>query len=92
MKRLKSGQLEYFGTRSPRQALQIEKVQNNDIREDIQDMLFDKMAGWKFPYHFIDFETNMMAIPFNAGRKPYEQIAFQFSSHTYYEDGTITHD
>jgi len=92
MKRLKSGQLEYSGIRSPRQALQIEKVQNNDIREDIQDELFDKMADWKFPLHFIDFETNMMAIPFNAGRKPYEQIAFQFSSHTYFEDGTIIHD
>jgi hypothetical protein len=92
MKRLKSGQLEYSGSRSPRQALQIEKVQNNDISEDIQDELFDKMADWKFPLHFIDFETNMMAIPFNAGRKPYEQIAFQFSCHTYYEDGTIIHD
>ena len=92
MKRLKSGQLEYSGTRSSRQALQIEKVQNNDVREDIQDELFDKMVDWKFPLHFIDFETNMMAIPFNIGRKPYEQIAFQFSSHTYYEDGTIAHD
>lgn len=92
MKRLKSGQLEYTGTRSTRQALQIEKVQNNDIREDIKEELFESMDDWVFPLHFIDFETNMMAIPFNKGRKPYEQIAFQFSSHTYYEDGTITHD
>ncbi len=92
MKKNKSGDLEYSGTRSQRQALQVEKIKTNDIREDINEKLFDEIADWCFPYHFIDFETNMMAIPFNKGRKPYEQIAFQFSCHTYFEDGTITHN
>ena len=44
-----------------------------------------------FPLHFIDFETTMVAIPFNAGRRPYEGIAFQFSHHSVYEDGIIEH-
>ena len=30
-------------------------------------------------------------MPFSKGRRPYEQIAFQFSHHTYYEDGKIEH-
>lgn len=33
----------------------------------------------------------MVAIPFNAGRRPYEQVAFQFSHHIIHEDGRIEH-
>jgi hypothetical protein len=47
------------------------------------------MDKWVFPLHFIDFETSTVALPFTAGRKPYEQVAFQFSHHKYNEDGTI---
>jgi len=50
-----------------------------------------EILGWTFPLHFIDFETTMVAIPFNKGRKPYEQIAFQFSHHVFNADGTIEH-
>ena len=49
------------------------------------------MDKWKFPLNFIDFETSMSALPFNKGRRPYEQIAFQFSHHTVNEDGIIRH-
>ena len=49
------------------------------------------MNGWVFPLHFIDFETSMAAIPFNAGRKPYEGIAFQFSHHLVQSDGIVEH-
>ncbi|WP_434127478.1 DUF2779 domain-containing protein, partial [Enterococcus faecium] len=41
--------------------------------------------------HFIDFETSTVALPFTAGRSPYEQVAFQFSHHIYHEDGTVSH-
>jgi len=77
---------------SERQWLQIEKVQNDD-----QDIWFDKdsmsaeMVKWVFPLHFIDFETSMVAIPFNKGRHPYEGIAFQFSHHIVSEDGRVEH-
>lgn len=49
------------------------------------------MDKWKFPLHFIDFETSTVALPFSKGRKPYEQVAFQFSHHIYYENGKIEH-
>ncbi|RYZ84703.1 MAG: DUF2779 domain-containing protein [Proteobacteria bacterium] len=49
------------------------------------------MKTWRYPLHFIDFETTMAAIPFSSGRRPYEQTAFQFSHHVVYEDGTIEH-
>ena len=77
---------------SERQWLQIKKFQNSDNsiwmdRENLQS----EMNSWTFPLHFIDFETTMVAIPFNARRKPYEGIAFQFSHHVVHEDGTVEH-
>lgn len=45
------------------------------------DGLKETMAEWKFPLHFIDFETSGVALPFYEGMKPYEQVAFQFSHH-----------
>ena len=43
------------------------------------------------PYHFIDFETSMVALPFHKGRKPYEATAFQYSYHLMDEKGNIQH-
>ena len=57
--------------------------------------LKDEMSSWKFPLHFIDFETSAVALPFYDKMRPYEQIAFQFSHHRVdlNEDGTykVTH-
>tara|TARA_B100000768_G_scaffold9538_1_gene9729 strand:- start:4772 stop:6727 length:1956 start_codon:yes stop_codon:yes gene_type:complete len=50
-----------------------------------------EMDSWTFPLHFIDFETSAVALPFNSGRHPYEQVAFQFSHHMCHADGTIEH-
>lgn len=77
---------------SERQWLQIKKYKNNDnsIWLDKKNME-DEMNSWVYPLHFIDFETTMVAIPFNKGRRPYEGIAFQFSHHTVYKDGTVEH-
>ena len=82
------------GRMSPteRQWLQVEKAVNNDISIHVEkEALKQEMDQWKFPLHFIDFETSTVALPFTAGRKPYEQVAFQFSHHTYNEDGSIEH-
>ena len=49
------------------------------------------MLEWKFPLHFIDFETCTSALPFTKGRHPYEQIAFQYSHHIIYSDCKIEH-
>lgn len=68
---------------------------NNGVYVDT-DGLKKEMSKLKYPLHFIDFETSSVALPFYKGRKPYEQIAFQFSHHKLVknEDGTfkITHE
>lgn len=77
---------------SERQWLQISKVKENDNTPYIDiDGLKLEISNWKFPLHFIDFETSTVAIPFNKEKKPYEQIAFQFSHHKVLEDGSINH-
>lgn len=53
--------------------------------------LQSEMATWIYPFHFIDFETSRVAVPFHIGRRPYEQTAFQFSHHIAYADGKIEH-
>ena len=55
------------------------------------DGLREVEAGWTYPLHFIDFETSRTAIPFHVGRKPYEQVAFQFSHHMMTAEGKVTH-
>ncbi|MDD4439525.1 MAG: DUF2779 domain-containing protein, partial [Tissierellia bacterium] len=79
-------------SRTERQLLQVNKVQNNDTAYWIdKDNLSMEMDSWTYPLHFIDFETSMAAIPFNKGRRPYEGIAFQFSHHIVRENGDIEH-
>jgi hypothetical protein len=77
---------------SERQWIQVEKSRTNDSTIYVEtEGLKDEMNKWKFPLHFIDFETSTVALPFTTGRKPYEQVAFQFSHHVNYEDGRIEH-
>lgn len=79
-------------SQSQRQWLQVEKEKNHDKTPylDFSGMKAE-MDSWTFPLHCIDFETSMVALPFNKGRRPYEQIAFQFSHHTISADGSICH-
>ncbi len=79
-----------------RQLLQIEKRVNESLNKPVNfyldvDNLRNEMLEWKFPLHFIDFETCTSALPFTKGRHPYEQIAFQYSHHIIYSDGKIEH-
>ena len=46
---------------------------------------------WTYPFHFIDFETCTVALPFFKGMRPYEPIAFQFSHHVLHENGEVEH-
>jgi hypothetical protein len=77
---------------SERQWIQIEKAVevDNSIYLD-KEGLKEEMDSWKWPLHFIDFETSAVALPFTAGMHPYEQVAFQFSHHVLYSDGKIEH-
>ncbi|MFN8431068.1 MAG: DUF2779 domain-containing protein [Spirosomataceae bacterium] len=78
---------------SIRQWIQIEKENNEDKTPDFdKEGLKNEISKIKYPLHFIDFETATVALPFYAGRKPYEAIAFQFSHHVMYPDGTVEHE
>jgi len=80
--------------RMQRQWLQINGIPNG---KDLGGYYFDQALGhvemskWQYPYHFIDFETSSVALPFHAGMRPYEAVAFQFSHHVMEADGSIRH-
>ena len=75
-----------------RQWLQVTKAKNKDQSPWIDALGLQKeISSWRFPLHFIDFETSTVALPFNKGRHPYEGIAFQFSHHTVDTKGSIIH-
>jgi len=75
-----------------RRLLQIEKSKIKDYNPHIDKEglieLFDSLPA---PYHFIDFETSMVALPFHKDRVPYEAIAFQYSYHIMDASGNIKH-
>lgn len=77
---------------SQRQWVQVQKVKAKDSNPFVDvEGLKSEMEKWKYPLHFIDFETTMTALPFSKGRRPYEQVAFQFSHHTIDATGKIEH-
>ncbi len=79
-------------TRLQRQLKQIELYKNKERQPYIdKEGIKAIMNEWVYPLHFIDFETCMVAVPFNQGLHPYEQIAFQFSHHTVLENQTVEH-
>ena len=75
----------------------LKAYRHNMVEDTYLDVpgLKEEMKEWKFPLHFIDFETSAVALPFYEKMRPYEQIAFQFSHHRVdmNEDGTykVTH-
>lgn len=79
-------------TKLDRQLLQINKIKNSDNSAyfDI-DGFKTEMNKFHYPLNFIDFETTTVALPFNKGLHPYEQIAFQFSHHSLTKEGIVTH-
>lgn len=76
---------------SSRRQMQIEKWSKGDMAPVLLPGLKAEMGEWKFPLHFIDFETSTVALPFTKGRYPYETTAFQYSHHQLEKDGTLTH-
>lgn len=79
-------------TRTERQRIQIKKATEQDHSLELRkDELKAEMERWKYPLHFIDFETTAVALPFHKNMSPYEGIAFQFSHHIVDEHGNISH-
>lgn len=80
------------GKTKDRQWIQVKNMQSENPEPFLDvEGLSSQIAQFKYPLHFIDFETSMVAIPFFKGQHPYEQVAFQFSHHLMHEDGTIEH-
>ena len=69
-----------------RQFIQIKKDKENDNTPYYHDYLKDVILSFEKPYHFIDFETSAVAIPFHKNRFPYESVAFQYSYHLLDQD------
>jgi len=90
MKDLQDGDID--GDNKARQQLQVDKAVKNDMSIDVnKEGLKSEMKRWVFPLHMIDFETSTVALPFTAGRRPYEQVAFQFSHHIIHKNGRVEH-
>ena len=79
-------------SQSQRQWLQVTKAVTGDSGSHIdRDNLRAEMAGWRFPLHFIDFETCRSVIPFHRGSRSRSLVAFQFSHHVMHADGSVEH-
>lgn len=81
-------------TRQQRQWMQIVRAKPEEISEDFyidRRLIAAEMSNWRYPLHFIDFETSTVALPFYKGMRPYESVAFQFSHHQMTESGDIAH-
>ena len=57
----------------------------------LKEPLRAAIEEWRWPLHFIDFETSRPALPYHRGRTPYDQILFQFSHHVLERDGRLAH-
>ena len=79
-------------SRSERQSLQwLEVKHGNTALEILRNPVTEAMNEWRFPLHFIDFETAAPALPFHSGMRPYQHILFQFSHHVVESDGQTRH-
>lgn len=67
------------GKRGERQSVQIKYSKEN--KEWVSEGLKAVVKGIKYPLYFVDFETSRVAVPYHAGMRPYEQVAFQWSCH-----------
>ena len=67
------------GKRNERQLIQLRCSREGEEYQDPR--LVEEMSALAYPLHFIDFETLTMAVPYHAGMKPYELVAFQWSCH-----------
>jgi Domain of unknown function(DUF2779) len=69
-----------IGSIAQRQLIQIRNTRSNT--EWIDPALGRLLKSYPYPLHFIDFETSGLAVPYHAGMRPFENVAFQWSCHT----------
>ena len=79
-------------SRSERQSHQWLEVKHGSTDlELLRQPIAEAMSEWRFPLHFIDFETASPALPFHPGMRPYQSLLFQFSHHVVESDGQVRH-
>lgn len=71
------------GSMGPRAQRQLIQMRNSRSQTEwIDPALGDILSSHAYPLHFIDFETSGLAVPYHAGMRPFESVAFQWSCHT----------
>ena len=76
------------GSMGPRAQRQLMQMRNSKSQTEWLDpALGDILSSHSYPLHFIDFETSGLAVPYHAGMRPFENVAFQWSCHTIAEPG-----
>ena len=68
------------GAHNARQLVQLRNTRLD--RQWVSEELPGILDGFAYPLRFIDFETSALAVPYHAGMRPYETVAFQWSCHT----------
>ena len=63
-----------------------------DDRVYLSSTIQKHLEQWKFPIHFLDFETFNPALPLFVGTRPYQMIPFQWSDHVLEHAGTLRHE
>ena len=74
-----------------RHRLQVAEWRDGGLTVLCEETLRAAFAGWTSPLHFIDFETSRPTLPFTVGRRPNQQLLFQFSHHVMDEAGRVEH-
>ncbi|REL33324.1 DUF2779 domain-containing protein [Rhodohalobacter sp. SW132] len=76
---------------SHRKAMQILHAKDQSLPLIFAKPFSRFLKSIRFPVHFLDFEAATNPIPFQAGKRPYEPLIFQFSCHTLSDSGELTH-
>ncbi len=66
---------------SNKQRAQVEAAKSGTIVID-REAIAERIEGWQYPLHFLDYETFAYAIPQFEGVRPFQQMCFQYSLHT----------
>lgn len=72
---------------SSKQQIQVNAAKAGEVVID-RNAIRERIESWKYPLHFLDYETFSYAIPLFDGVRPFQQMCFQYSLHTIPESGS----
>jgi hypothetical protein len=61
-------------------------------REELDPEAGKILTGLEYPRYYLDFEAINMAVPVWEGTRPNQQVPFQWSCHSRFEDGSVQHE